>query len=135
MRKLLWVVFTILVAVISVGAIAAQKQQTLRAQKLNQLSNDIWCRQKISETYPSYPIITFLGNVTKLTRLAISQGHGDATWVNSTAGPQTEYYRFFEVSKRAEDPNNWDPSIFASGFITSELKVYDAPVGPMPPGP
>jgi hypothetical protein len=39
-------------------------EQYQRNERLQRLSDDDWCRQRIAEAFPGFPVISFLGNVT-----------------------------------------------------------------------
>ena len=110
----------------------AQQQRNERFQKL---SDNNWCRQRITEAFPDYPVITFLGNVTN-TAVELEKNNADAWTVYWMSGQFTEYYRWFTVSQREPDPALWDPTnLYDGGFITSDLEIYEAPPWGIPPGP
>ena len=100
-------------------------EQSQRNLKLQQLSNDAWVNQTISEAFPGFPVITRLEKVT-FTEDKLREGITPnwAEIVVSKLGWRPEYYRLFTVYQREPvdgDLNNH----YHIGFITSELEVCD----------
>ena len=118
-------------------------EQRQRNDRLLRLSDDEWCRQRIAETFPDFPVITYLGNVSNTAEEltgGINHRPDMAKIVEWKSGQHPEYFRLFIVYQREPDLVQWDPTNhYHLGFVTSDLEVYDLgldfTLGPQPPGP
>jgi hypothetical protein len=123
--KLVACVSLILVSAFFLSVTFLEKHQ--RDERLATLSNDDWVKQKIAESFPGFPVISYLGNVTntaeKLKELSLPNM---ARIVEVATGQHPEYYRWFTVSQREPDPVQWDPTNhYHVGIITSDFELYD----------
>jgi hypothetical protein len=104
-------------------------EQNQRNQNLQLLSNDAWVNQTIAEAFPGFPVISYLGDVSKTSEeLAGGINHRPdmAKVVERISAQHPEYFRWFTVSQREPDPIQGDPTNHHHvGFITSDLEVYD----------
>jgi hypothetical protein len=105
-------------------AILEQKQTD---QRLSKLSDDTWVKQKITESFPGFPVISYLGNVTNMDQKLKEPGSTNmARIVEIETGQHPEFFRWFTVSQREPDPIQWDPTNhYHVGVVTSDLEVFD----------
>jgi hypothetical protein len=98
-----------------------------RDERLATLSNDDWVKQKIAETFPGFPVVSYLGNVTNTAEKLKEPGSTNmARIVEIETCQHTEYYRWFTVSEREPNPVQWDPTNhYHVGVVTSDLEVFD----------
>jgi hypothetical protein len=104
-------------------------EQRQRNDRLLRLSDDEWCRQRIAEAFPDFPVTSYLGNVSNTAEEltgGINHRPDMAKIVERITGQHPAYFRWFTVSQREPDPLKWDPTNHHHvGFITSDLEVYD----------
>ena len=102
-------------------------EQSQRNLKLQQLSNDAWVNSTIAKAFPGFPVISYLGDLSKTSEeLAggISGRPDMAKVVEGISGQRPEYFRFFTVRQREYDPLD-TANHYHIGFITSDLDIYD----------
>ena len=102
-------------------------EQRQRNERFQKLSDDDWCRQRIAEAFPDFPVINYLGNVTNTTEALKEPTLHNMAWiVEWKTGQHPEYFRWFSVSQREPDPVQLNPTNhYHEGFITSDLELYD----------
>ncbi len=103
-------------------------EQGRRNERLQKLNDDDWVKQKITEAFPDFPVLTQLGDV-KTPSIDIGGGFRWTTFEGQTveriSGQHPEYYRWFVVHQR-EPGSQYDPANHGHiGFITSDLEVFD----------
>lgn len=103
-----------------------------RDERLVKLSDDAWCKLKIAEAFPDFPVINYLGNVTNTAEERRVGGFPNfARILEWKSGQHPEYFRLFSVYQRVYDPVHWDhANHFHLGFITSDLEIYDIGLDP-----
>jgi hypothetical protein len=96
-------------------------------ERLTLLSDDGWVKSQISKSFPGFPVVSYLGNVTNTAeKLRDLTQPNMARIVVRVTGRHPEYFRWFTVSQSVSDPVQWDPANhYHVGVITSDLEVYD----------
>jgi hypothetical protein len=106
--KLTVCISLILASAFFLSATVLEQQQ--RNKMLQELSNDTWCRQRISEAFPEFTAI-ILNNVTDTSaKLKESMFPNMAQAVVSKLGWQPEYYRMFMAYQKEPDPIQYEPA-------------------------
>jgi len=103
-------------------------EQHQRDERLQKLSDDQWCEQKLVEEFPDFPVITLRNvmNTAEELRGGINARPDLAKIVKWKTGQYPEYFRWFVVHQRELNPTQHDPNNhYHAGFITSDLDVYD----------
>ena len=123
--KLVACVSLILASAFFLSVTLLEKHQ--RDERLATLSNDDWVKRKIVESFPGFPVISYLGNVTNTAEKLKEPGSTNmARIVEVETGQHPEYFRWFTVSQRGPDSVQWDPNNhYHVGVVTSDLEVFD----------
>ena len=127
-RRLLLIGFVAVLSISLVGLYLQERQ--LRADRLQKLSDDEWCKRKIAEAFPSCSGYIVLENVTSTAearRMGVRPNYGElVVWIS---GKNPEFFRWFISFIYEPDPIQYDPNNhFYPGFITSDLELYNLPL-------